>query len=380
MMDRRPLFERSLLYRYMIYSFQYVDPNKESYRFRINFVFFQVARMTATLTIWAIIVFAFYYTFSTINATNIDAFTDRNMIFLGRIVGDVWQIFNYFIGLYLFYKYPYKIQTEREEIRNLCNTYETTNKMDREFQCSRRQMTKIIIAFFLMHPMVTLLKALLYFAMDGKISIRVTMLIAVALHRVLALPFLLYFVFLSRVQVIKITIFRESLQSMDLERQKNEVVNTYLGICGSIKKTSKECHIYVIFLVVFLWLKGMTIVNIIAGNINLFRESNHADRLAIMYHMAGTVEAVCDTIIYVIVLLIISRVSSGQEKVLSTILKNGSAEFNILLDIVLFLQTQHHLESTGYNIFGVPITSLKSIVFAVLASLSGFIARLLFTM
>ena len=380
MMDRRPLFERSLLYRYMIYSFQYVDPNKESYRFRINFVFFQVARMTATLTICAIIVFAFYYTFSTINATNIDAFTDRNMIFLGRIVGDVWQIFNYFIGLYLFYKYPYKIQTEREEIRNLCNTYETTNKMNREFQCSRRQMTKIIIAFFLMHPMVTLLKALLYFAMDGKISIRVTMLIAVALHRVLALPFLLYFVFLSRVQVIKITIFRESLQSMDLERQKNEVVNTYLGICGSIKKTSKECHIYVIFLVVFLWLKGMTIVNIIAGNINLFRESNHADRLAIMYHMAGTVEAVCDTIIYVIVLLIISRVSSGQEKVLSTILKNGSAEFNILLDIVLFLQTQHHLESTGYNIFGVPITSLKSIVFAVLASLSGFIARLLFTM
>ena len=96
--------------------------------------------------------------------------------------------------------------------------------------------------------------------------------------------------------------------------------------------------------------------------------------------MAGTVEAICDIIIYVIVLLIISRVSSAQEKVLSTILKNRNAEFNILLDIVLFLQTQHHLESTGYNIFGVPITSLKSIVFAVLASLSGFIARLLFTM
>lgn len=135
-----------------------------------------------------------------------------------------------------------------------------------------------------------------------------------------------------------------------------------------------------VFLVAFLWFKGMAIVNIIAGNINLFRENNHANRLAIMYHMAGTVEAVCDIIIYVIVLLIISRVSSAQEKVLSTILKNRNAEFNILLDIVLFLQTQHHLESTGYNILGVPITSLKSIVFAVLASLSGFIARLLFTM
>ena len=170
----------------------------------------------------------------------------------------MWQIFNYFIGLYLFYKYPYKIQTEREEIRNLCNTYETTNKMDREFQCCIRQMTKIIFAFFLMHPVVTLLKALLYFAMDGKISIRVTMAIAVALHRVLALPFLLYFVFPSREQVIKITKFRESLQSMDLKRQKNEVVNTYLVICGSIKKSSKECHIYVIFLVVFLCLNGMT--------------------------------------------------------------------------------------------------------------------------
>ena len=380
MMDRRPLFERSLLYRYMIYSFQYVEPNIESYRFRINFVFFQVGRVIVALFICGIIVFAFYYTFATINTTNIDAFTDRNMIFVGRIVGGVWQICNYFTGLYLFYKYPYKIQTERQEIRNLCNTYETTIKMDQEFQCCRREMTKIIFAFFLMHPMVTLSKALIYFAMDGKISIRVTMLIAVALHRVLALPFLLYFVFLSRVQVIKVTIFRESIQSMDLERRKKEVVNTYLSICGSIKKTSKECHIYVVFLVAFLWFKGMAIVNIIAGNINLFRENNHANRLAIMYHMAGTVEAVCDIIIYVLVLLIISRVSSAQEKVLSTILKNRNAEFNILLDIVLFLQTQHHLESTGYNILGVPITSLKSIVFAVLASLSGFIARLLFTM
>ena len=45
---------------------------------------------------------------------------------------------------------------------------------------------------------------------------------------------------------------------MDLKRQKNEVVNTYLGICSSIKKSSKECHIYVIFLVVFLCLNGMT--------------------------------------------------------------------------------------------------------------------------
>ena len=379
-MDRRPLFERSLLYRYMVYSFQYVDPNIESYRFRINFVFFQVARMIVALTICGIIVFAFYYTFATINTTVIDDFTDHNTILLGRTVGDVWQIFNYFIGLYLFHKYPFKIQKEREEIRNLCNTYETTRKMEQKFLSCRREMTKIIFAFFLMHPVVTLSKALLYFFMDRKISIRVIMLIAVALHRILALPFLLYFVFLSRLQVIKVTIFRESLQSRDLEIQKKEVINTYLGICGSIKKNSKECHIYVIFLVVFLWLKGMTIVNIIAGNISLFRESNHADRLAIMYHLAGTVEAVCDIIIYVIVLLIISRVSSAQEKVLSTILKNKDAEFSILLNIVIFLQTQHHLESTGYSIFDVPITSLKSIIFAVLASLSGFVARLLFTM
>ena len=50
-------------------------------------------------------------------------------------------------------------------------------------------------------------------------SLRVMHLIGVALHRMFSLPFLLYIVFLVRLQV-KLNIFTKSLESQDLIKQK----------------------------------------------------------------------------------------------------------------------------------------------------------------
>ena len=50
-------------------------------------------------------------------------------------------------------------------------------------------------------------------------SLRVMHLIGVALHRMFSLPFLLYSVFLVRLQV-KLNIFTKSLESQDLIKQK----------------------------------------------------------------------------------------------------------------------------------------------------------------
>ena len=96
-------FERSILYKYMKYSFQYVNPSVRNYRSERRFILFQLGRAVVVLLIWLIIVFGIFYTAETKNIT------DVGVIFISRIIGIIWQIFNYNLGLYLFYKYPCKI-------------------------------------------------------------------------------------------------------------------------------------------------------------------------------------------------------------------------------------------------------------------------------
>lgn len=155
--------------------------------------------------------------------------------------------------------------------------------------------------YFVLHSCsLWYLEAFTYLAIDGKMSLRVMHLIGVALHRMFSLPFLLYIVFLVRLQV-KLNIFTKSLESQDLIKKKKDIIETYLGICSSIKKTAKEYHIYVIFLVVFLLINELRTTNIFAGDIDLIEKGSKLTVLKIMYHVKGSAEAALDIILYVVV-------------------------------------------------------------------------------
>ena len=78
-------------------------------------------------------------------------------------------------------------------------------------------------------------------------------------------------------------------------------METYLGICSSIKKTAKEYHIYVIFLVVFLLINGLRTTNVFAGDTDLIEKGSKLTVLKIMYHVKGSAEAALDIILYVVV-------------------------------------------------------------------------------
>ena len=99
-------FEESMLYKYMVYSFQYVNPSLKIGKSKLKFILFQLGRVVVALIIWLVIGFAFFYTIETRNSTDANALTQHNLIFIGRTAGNLWQIFNYNIGLYLFYKFP----------------------------------------------------------------------------------------------------------------------------------------------------------------------------------------------------------------------------------------------------------------------------------
>ena len=372
-------YERSILWKYKVYSFQYVDPSLENYKSKTNFIFCQLGRVIVALLIWFVIGFAFFYTIETLHLPIVNALTHRHLIFIGRTVGTLWQIFNYNIGLYLFYKYPCKIN---EEIKELGETSASKNKVQKKLRVCEQSMKKFIFISFTVFVILRFLTNFVYLFIDGKISLRVIMLIRVALNRMFSLPFLLEFVFLARLQVVKVQTFIDCLESKNLREEKQIVIKSYTAISSSIKKTAEEYHIYVIFLVVFLCIFVLRFANVIAGDVNLIEGYNKITALEILYHVKETLESAIDIAIYVVVLMNISRVSLAQKNVLSKLLSVSSYDGNgsdVCLDTINILEKHHHLNGTGYSVFGIAITGMKTLLFASFVSLSGFIAQLLLT-
>ena len=259
-------FKGSMLYKYMVCSFQYVDPGLEIGKSKLKFISFQLGRVVAVLLVWLVIGFGFFYTIETRNSTLVNALTHQHVIFIGRTAGNLWLIFNYHIGLYLFYKFPCKLQ---EEISELVEISGSNSQLQKKLRVCGKRMTKFNIIRFTVFVTLRFLTCLVYLAVDGKISLRVIILMGEALHRMLSLPFLLYFVFVSRLQALKVQIFIESLASKNLAMEKEDVIENYTAISSSIKKTAKEYHIYVAFLVVFLCMFVLRFINVIAGDINM---------------------------------------------------------------------------------------------------------------
>lgn len=366
-------FERSILYKYMKYSFQYVNPSWRNYRSKRRYILFRLGRAVMLLLIWFIIVFGIFYTAETKNITDVD------VIFASRIIGIIWQIFNYNLGLYLFYKHPWKIQHELEEIEKLCETNESKVKMQKKLTYCAKHMNIFTILSFITFALVRLITSIVYLIFDGNISLCVVMWIGAGLYRALCLPFLLYFVFIVKLQKIKVDTFTENLESKDLVQQKNDVIKTYHNICNSIKTTAKEYRFFVIFLFAFLCLNGLRITSVISTNITIIQENIHRRASAILYHVTGTIEAVFDVILYAIVLAIASKVSYSQQKVLPAILNHHGERYNVQLDTVTFLKMRHDLEGFGYSISGIPITGMKALVFAAFVMLLGAVGRFFFS-
>ena len=365
-------FEASILYKYMKYSFQYVKPSLGNYKSETRYILFRLGRAVMLLLIWSITVFGIFYTAETKNITEV------GVIFVSRIIGIIWQIFNYNLGLYLFYKYPYKIQHELEEIEKLCETKESKRKMKEKLRYCAKHMKIFTILSFITFAMVRLITSIIYLIFDGNVSLCVVMWIGAGLYRALCLPFLLYFVFIVKLQKLKVDTFTENLESKDLVQQKNDVIKTYHSICNSIKTTAKQYRFFVIFLFAFLCLNGLRITSVVSTNITMIQENSQRQASSILYHLTGTIEAVFDVILYAVVLAIVSKVSYSQKKVLPAILNHHGERYEVQLDTVAFLKMRHDLEGVGYNISGIPIIGMKALLFAAFVMLLGAIGRFLF--
>ena len=365
-------FEKSALYKYMKYSFQYVNPSLQNYGSKSKFILFQLGRAVMALLIWLIIIFGIFYTAETNNIKNI------RVTLLSRIIGITWQFFNYNLGLYLFYKYPFKVQIELKEIEELCETDESKSKMKERIRCLSMQMRNYTIVSFITFAMLRLITAIIYLSVDGKISLCSLMWIGAGVYRALCLPFLLFFMFFVKLQAIKVDRFTETLESKDLVQQKGDLIKTHLSICRSIKNAAKQYQPFIIFLVVFLCLNCLRITSVVSTNFTMIKKRTQQQSSAMIYHVTGTIEALLDIILYAVVLFKASKVSHSQKQTLPAILNRKNENYNTLFDLVNVLKMRHDLEGLGYNIYGIPITGIKALLFSAFVTIFGAIAQYVF--
>ena len=378
--DENIMFKSSLLYKYMVYTFQYVDPDAANYKCRRNLRFFQMCRLLISILISSFIGFIFYYTVIEIDQ-HVDFRKSRDIATFVRTVKNIWENFDYYIGLYLFSKYPDKVEEELKEMKQLCDNDTEKRKLRKNLRRNEKNMQKFLIFFFSLFVFLRIVGTVVYCILDDGHSIRKVIYIFVSIHRLLSLSFLIYFVFIARLLKLKIRFFTETLQSKSFDIQKGKIICKWLDICDSVRKTSNNYHLYIIFLVISLCLKVMRSTNVISSDIMMIRAINNKAAAEIAYHVIITVWTVCDIILNVVVLKVLSNVSEAQKNFLSTMLRNKNEQndsHHILFEIVAYLKTYHQLEGIGYTVFGIPISAMRALLFSAFISLSAFLGGILF--
>ena len=366
-------FEKSFLYKYMVYSFQYVDPSVKNY-----FRFYESCRMIVMFLVSGFVGFCVYYNIVKIDQANVNFKTNRDIVLFIRIMKNFSEEFYYFLGLYLFHKHPYKVQEEQEAMEELCKTETEQRELHKKLKRHDKDMLKFMIISISSFVLLRIFGAVVYCTLDEGNTIRQPMYVLVPMYRLFSLPFLIYFVYVARLQRFRIKMFVKTLQDKNLFNRKRDILNRYINVCDSVNKTSNDYHIYVVFLVVSLILYVLRSTNVIAADIIMLRHIKGLPPIEIAYHVIATIWTICDIALLAAVLKIINEVSLAQRTVLSTLLKRKDEAHNTIIELVVFLKAYHRIEGTGYRVFGIPTGALKTLLFAAFVSLSAFIGAILF--
>ena len=116
----------------------------------------------------------------------------------------------------------------------------------------------------------------------------------------------------------------------------------------------------------------------ISTNFTMIQKQTHRQSPAMIYHVTGTTEASFNIILYAVVLFKASKVSHSQKQTLPAILNRNDENYNTVFDLVSVLKMRHDLEGLGYNIYGIPITGIKALLFSAFVTIFGAIAQYVF--
>ena len=346
-------YKDSNLYRYKCFVFQYVEEynlsERDSRFHRFIHRFCKVMRILACVSMWCCLMFEF---FNFINgfkesAERLSPFR-AVMLMLHGLVWMLRYVLLHNVGMYLFDKHPKKIQDELKILYEQHREYEHENITKAIKKCERKT-ENLIVLYVICLILLPLLQKLVPLFFERSLNIKskkvfeTIELIIIPYTRIISMPFFFNFIFLAHIQCVKIKYFTKNLIVTNNHEEQTNTIKDYVRLHNSVMKTSKDFHIYVIFLLTLLLFWGAL------GAYSLLERLQHLHKSYAMISefFGNLVTFSLETLfLYIVPLATLGKVSNTQKKVLPKILKENSSSKSAL-DIAIWIEKLQSTDGTG---------------------------------
>ena len=171
--------------------------------------------------------FCVYYTAKKVEKANIDFKKNRDIVFFIRTMKNFSEDF-YYLDLYLFHKYPHKVQEEQEAMEELCVKETEQRKLLKKLKRHDKDMLKFVIISISSFVLMRIFGTVVYCTLDEGNTIRHPMYILVPIYKLFSLSFLIYPVFVAGLQRLRLKMYVETLKNENLFYQKKNILKKYL--------------------------------------------------------------------------------------------------------------------------------------------------------
>ena len=364
-------YKKSNLYRYKCLVFQYVEKDVSSYKNRSILMLHKVMHILVCVSMWCCLIFEF---FNFINGFK--EFASTLSLFkaavstLHRIVWMLRYVVLHNVGMYLFAKHPGKIQ---EELRTLYKQKKEDEQKNitKKIEKYERKTENLMVLSVICLILLPLLQKLVPIFIERSLNIdqnwnKVVETIEICIipyTRIMSLPFFFNFIFLAHIQCVKIKYFTKNLKITNNHEEHTKAIKDYVELHNSAKKTSKDFHAYVIFLLMLLLFWGAL------GAYSMMEMLQHLPKLShltvypvvVSEFVGSLLTFLLETLfLYTVPLVTLGKVSNKQKEVLPKILKGNCSSKNAL-DIANRIEKLQSIDGTGYTIFGNSLTQLNTI-------------------
>ena len=336
------------------------------------------------VSMWCCLIFEF---FNFINGFK--EFSERLSLFkaavstLHRIVWMLRYVALHNVGMYLFNKHPGKIQDELDILYNQKEEDEKKN-ITKKIKKYERKTENLMVLSVICLILLPLLQKLVPIFIERSLSIdqnwnKVVETIEICIipyTRIMSMPFFFNFIFLAHIQCVKIKHFTKNLKITNDHEEQAKAIKDYVELHNSVKKTSKDFHTYVIFLLILLLFWGAL------GAYSMMEMLQHLPKLShspvfsviVSEFVGNLLTFLLETLfLYTVPLVILGKVSNTQKEVLPKILKESCSSKNAL-DIVNRIEKLQSTDGTGYTILNNSLTELNSIWLSLLGPIFTVVA------
>ena len=354
-------FRQSLLFRYMKYTFQYVEPDINK---RWIYEGFQILSIIVMVP-WNIPIFYFFIHFIQDSDGSIYLHYYSNTYFFALQL----------LGIFLFRKYPHHVQKEIDYTYEMIDN-EEKRKTTAMLRQAERQINNIMVTAVVMVIVFPIISNTMNVAIyrehgwiiyNDKIDsiFRTLFFVSILISRTLAMPFFLSLMFIVKIQCIQIDIYIDIIVNKKITEEKNDIFDSYNRIHKRNKKLSASYNGYIIAFITIQIISGILIT---VSGMSLYAASKEPRMILILLLQVSEYVFLC-----LVLFIILAKLSTCQRQVLPKVLELPCAK-NESLQTVKRIEKLQRLEGTGYTIFGFAFTNMKTILIPLL----GPIATVLF--